>query len=1074
MAQQKRPKYLTILESVIFLRTSSLYNGRWIKDEVLIQLLSLHNMMNIDTVQLRKAFSHASLQILRLHTTPNDFCIYNRLERNRSGRVLFFYFTKQTNCIPPSSRFNKVVTSVEQFKPRRSPRTQLQPQDIALNSFINSIPTSSQTTIQQHSLNNQHQQQDTDDEGEKSCSDNSQQDNQNHNKRRKRNTRSEYTPVTHPRANITKNMTMETKWDSPEAASLFVHGISKMGWRKRKKIIQTDDKTDVKQHVMDQIQRLRMAYLSPLGWKDILDDHDDNDTCTPFEIFSIQLKAKYLAVTLSVALEKYASTVNFLDICDIAIKKVNELDGGDDGANLDNEKKIQKVTDARTIMQWLRNYRRKSCFPNPSRERVNFWKCRKPVIFSNNPDLYCAFMAYANDNLSTLSGEMMHTYLFQTALPELANKIRRRKRLRNYTVQQLLEENGVPVLTLKTVYNWLNRLGFSYDDHRKIYFVDSHEKVENVRYRSDFIKRYAKYELKSHRWISIPINRFESLVRKGELMEEQGYKYENESGETYVELHVDSHFAFQDECNRDMVFGGGLSVRRNECLQKPLIIFGQDECIFKQYNMSKKGWTAPDGRKALVPKDEGQGVMVSSFVSREFGYGMSLSGDDLDKVNRARTKGVRRYYKDEKSAIAKLGTTKKAPLTESPFTRFFEYGQNNDGYWTYESMVLQLEDVVDCLTVLYPDYEYLFLFDHSNGHDRLQPNGLNVNRVNKYYGGKQAVMRDSVLNSPGCFGPYHNETFDLQLGSTQRMVYKGTDPGPFYMGTAERESRREDKKNGKVVSKYIKRSKLIEMLKVMKVMAPVGCLQKLRKQCVLLDLPIKYSEESLEEGWVGKPKGSLQLLYERGWIRKSEWRRYTEKGQLDEMGIIKNETSLKWLLRQQPDFVAELTLLQYYGREMGVNIDRTPKCHPELAGEGVEYTWALAKLYYRNAPINRKRRKDSFRLLVNECLSRNGNLQINRIRKCSRRARDYIVAYKAIEEIQNKKNVNKETNQRSDLKHDKKSFEVNYHLIEKAMKLYKTHRNAGDFDAKFVKNLNVESDKLSIISDVVLSMKGSF
>jgi hypothetical protein len=159
---------------------------------------------------------------------------------------------------------------------------------------------------------------------------------------------------------------------------------------------------------------------------------------------------------------------------------------------------------------------------------------------------------------------------------------------------------------------------------------------------------------------------------------------------------------------------------------------------------------------------------------------------------------------------------------------------------------------------------------------------------------------------------------------------------------------------------------------------------------------------------------------------------------------------------------------------MGVNIDRTPKCHLELAGEGVEYTWALAKLYYRNAPIHRKRRKESFRLLVNECLCTSGNLKIDKVQKCSRRARDYIVAYKAIKVIQNKKNINKKTNHGSELKHDKKTFEVNYHLIEKAMKLYKTHQNTGDFDAKFVKNLSVKSDKLSIISDVVLSMKGSF
>lgn len=94
--------------------------------------------------------------------------------------------------------------------------------------------------------------------------------------------------------------------------------------------------------------------------------------------------------------------------------------------------------------------------------------------------------------------------------------------MRVYTVQQLLQENGVPVLTLKTVYSWMSRLGCSYDDHCKIYFVDSHAKIENVGYQG----------VRSHRWISIPIHRFENMVRKGELMKEQGYKYEDERGDT--------------------------------------------------------------------------------------------------------------------------------------------------------------------------------------------------------------------------------------------------------------------------------------------------------------------------------------------------------------------------------------------------------------------------------------------------------------------------------------------------------------------------------------------------------------
>lgn len=65
---------------------------------------------------------------------------------------------------------------------------------------------------------------------------------------------------------------------------------------------------------------------------------------------------------------------------------------------------------------------------------------------------------------------------------------------------------------------------------------------------------------------------------------------------------------------------------------------------------------------------------------------------------------------------------------ESPFVKTFNYGQDQEGYWNYDTMIIQFEDVVDCLNVLYDDlYEYVFYFDHSSGHDRLRPDGLNAN-----------------------------------------------------------------------------------------------------------------------------------------------------------------------------------------------------------------------------------------------------------------------------------------------------------------------------------------------------------
>ena len=61
-------------------------------------------------------------------------------------------------------------------------------------------------------------------------------------------------------------------------------------------------------------------------------------------------------------------------------------------------------------------------------------------------------------------------------------------------------------------------------------------------------------------------------------------------------------------------------------------------------------------------------------------------------------------------------------------------------------MVMQFEDMVDCLKVLYQDeYEYVFYFDYSSGYDRLRPDGLNAAEMNKGYGRCQKKMRQTKI-----------------------------------------------------------------------------------------------------------------------------------------------------------------------------------------------------------------------------------------------------------------------------------------------------------------------------------------
>ena len=156
-----------------------------------------------------------------------------------------------------------------------------------------------------------------------------------------------------------------------------------------------------------------------------------------------------------------------------------------------------------------------------------------------------------------------------------------------------------------------------------------------------------------------------------------GYRYrDSQNNIEMVEFHVDEHASFQDRASTASTYGGNLSVRK-KAIDKPLITFGQDECIFKQNTFSPKAWMAPDGTKGMIPKDDGLGVMISAFVSREFGFGYQMTQDDLEKVNKTRAGSE---YSDKDASTKIRGNTRKLPLTQSPFVVEFEYGANSEGY----------------------------------------------------------------------------------------------------------------------------------------------------------------------------------------------------------------------------------------------------------------------------------------------------------------------------------------------------------------------------------------------------------
>jgi hypothetical protein len=105
-------------------------------------------------------------------------------------------------------------------------------------------------------------------------------------------------------------------------------------------------------------------------------------------------------------------------------------------------------------------------------------------------------------------------------------------------------------------------------------------------------------------------------------------------------------------------------------------------------------------------------------------------------------------------------------------------------------MSLQLKDVVDCLQVLYPEYNF-FLFHHSQGHVRKRSGALSAFHMLRTYGGAQPMMRDTLIEHAEGYLGAHSPKFNV--GDThQSMVFQPQDSGPWYPSHEQREAQRHD------------------------------------------------------------------------------------------------------------------------------------------------------------------------------------------------------------------------------------------------------------------------------------------
>ena len=93
-----------------------------------------------------------------------------------------------------------------------------------------------------------------------------------------------------------------------------------------------------------------------------------------------------------------------------------------------------------------------------------------------------------------------------------------------------------------------------------------------------------------------------------------------------------------------------------------------------------------------------------------------------------------KYISKEDANLVNSSDIKK-DIFDDPLLRYFNAGANKDGYWTSSHAKLQLEDCVEFLVVLFPNYDFLFLYNQSSRHTKMHDDGILASNMNISYAG---------------------------------------------------------------------------------------------------------------------------------------------------------------------------------------------------------------------------------------------------------------------------------------------------------------------------------------------------
>ncbi|EFP74316.1 uncharacterized protein PGTG_00272 [Puccinia graminis f. sp. tritici CRL 75-36-700-3] len=189
---------------------------------------------------------------------------------------------------------------------------------------------------------------------------------------------------------------------------------------------------------------------------------------------------------------------------------------------------------------------------------------------------------------------------------------------------------------------------------------------------------------------------------------------------------------------------------------KETVFVYHDESTTHAKERPKSTWLLP-GTSKIRSKNTGRLIHISNFILETTGQ-LKLSDEEFNK--------------SQHDASTKPESADAATIIYP--------GSNGDNWWDMEQLCHQvLQKAIPIFELLHPHSQAVFVFDCSSAHDAYAKTALRVQNMNLSPGGKQSLLRDSVIPTDDPCIPTHLR------GLPQTFFYNASHPNPKLAGKAK-------------------------------------------------------------------------------------------------------------------------------------------------------------------------------------------------------------------------------------------------------------------------------------------------